>query len=210
MGVLPRTCLVQGRFNEETFATRSFRARAWRTLCTFFHKRIQTGVSELRFNPRRGIEFAIFLVTNCTVLVPVQSPVLAQSKDPFAGTWLLARGKSDFEPPSNFFKRTMIIESVDNGHKCIVRTITDRQQTVEYVYQAQFDGKDTPTENSPFETISLKRIDANTIERAGKIKGQVVETSTMKLSEDGKILMLTTKGSFEGQVYSSTQVFNRQ
>jgi len=164
----------------------------------------------VRVNPRRGIDFAIFLAATCTLLVPMQGRVLSQSKDPFVGTWLLARGKSDFDPPSNFFRRTMIIEAVDNGHKCIVRTITDRQQAVEYVFQAQFDGKDTPTENSPFETMSLKRIDANTIERAGKIKGQVVETSTMKLSEDGKILMLTTKGSFEGQVYSSTQVFNRQ
>jgi len=152
---------------------------------------------------RRNVVFAVLFAS-------IGLSVFAQSKDPFASTWLLARGKSDFDPPSNFFRRTLILEPIESGHKCIVRTVTDRQQTIEYVYEARFDGKDTPSENTPFETMAIKRVDANTIDRIGKIKGQVVETSTMKLLEDGKVLTLTTKGSFEGQNYSSTQVFNRQ
>ena len=152
---------------------------------------------------RRNVVFAVLFAS-------IGLSVFAQSKDPFASTWLLARGKSDFDPPSNFFRRTLILEPIESGHKCIVRTVTDRQQTIEYVYEARFDGKDTPSENTPFETMAIKRVDANTIDRIGKIKGQVVETSTMKLSEEGRVLTLTTKGSFEGQNYSSTQVFNRQ
>ena len=47
------------------------------------------------------------------------------------------------------------------------------------------------------------------IERVGKIKGAVVETSTWKLSPDGKTLTITTKGKIEGQDYSNTQLFER-
>ena len=105
---------------------------------------------------RRNVVFAVLFAS-------IGLSVFAQSKDPFASTWLLARGKSDFDPPSNFFRRTLILEPIESGHKCIVRTVTDRQQTIEYVYEARFDGKDTPSENTPFETMAIKRRDESRI-----------------------------------------------
>ena len=53
-------------------------------------------------------------------------------------------------------------------------------------------------------------MNANTVERTGKIKGQVAETVIMKLSGGGKVLALTTKGSIDGVDYNSTQVYERQ
>ena len=134
----------------------------------------------------------------------------AQSKEPFSATWLLSRGKSEFEPPQNFFKRTIILEAVDNGYKCVTRTVSDRQQTIESSYTAKLDGKDVPIDNSPLDTMSLKRLDAATLEATAKIKGQVIETATWKISADGKVLSIVTKGSMNGEDYTSTQVFNRQ
>jgi hypothetical protein len=160
-------------------------------------------------NRHRYIVFGVLPVIG-VLLLRADNVALAQSKDPFAGTWILSRGKSDFDPPSFFFSRTLIIESIENGHKCIIRTVSDRRQTIESSYEAGFDGKDVPIENSQLDTVSLRRIDANTLERSGKIKGQVVETATMKLSEAGKVLTILTKGSTGGQAYTSTQVFNRQ
>jgi len=67
-----------------------------------------------------------------------------------------------------------------------------------------------PIEGSQLDTVALKRVDANTVERTGKVKGQVAETVTMKISGAGKILTMTTKGSIDGVDYSSTQVYAKQ
>jgi hypothetical protein len=155
-------------------------------------------------NPHRASRFA------GPLLLALGALALGQSKDPFVGTWLLSRGKSDFNPPSNFFKRTMIMEPAPNGFKCTIRTVSDRQQTFESSYTAQYDNKDVPIDESRLDTVSLKRIDQSTIERTGKIKGQVVETAVMRISDGGKALTVETKGSIDGQDYTSTEVFNRQ
>ena len=58
--------------------------------------------------------------------------------------------------------------------------------------------------------MSLKRVDDRTVERTGKIQGQVVETETRTVSDDGKVLTVTTKGNRDGTGYSSVQVYDRQ
>jgi hypothetical protein len=134
-----------------------------------------------------------------------------QSKDPFVGTWLLDRGKSDFMPYFPLQRRTMIVAAVDNGINCIIRTVNDRQETTEITYTAQYDGKDVPIGNSALDTVSLRRIDASTVERTGKVRGAMVETALMKISDDGKILTITTEGTMpKGETYKSTQIFKRQ
>jgi hypothetical protein len=153
-----------------------------------------------------------FLSITLSVLFAVTSvpQLIGQSSNPFAGTWVVLRGKSDYDPPVAFFSRSIIIESVDNGWKCVVRTVSDRRQTFETTYTAHFDGKDAPIDVSNLDTVALRRIDADTIERTGKVKDKVVETALMKLSDGGKVLTITTKGSINGENYSSTEVFNRQ
>lgn len=134
-----------------------------------------------------------------------------QAKDPFVGTWLLDRGKSDFMPYFPLQRRTMIMAAVDNGVNCVIRTVSDRQETTEVTYSAHYDGKDVPIESSALDTVSLRRIDANTVERKGKIRGNVVESALMKISADGKVLTIMTEGSIpNGEPYKSLQVFNRQ
>ena len=58
--------------------------------------------------------------------------------------------------------------------------------------------------------MSLKRVDDQTVERTGKIQGQVVETETRTVSNNGKVLTVTTKGNRDGTEYSSVQVYDRQ
>ena len=58
--------------------------------------------------------------------------------------------------------------------------------------------------------ISIMCVDANTIERMGKIKGQVVETVMYTVSQNGKVLTITQKGTVNGINYGSVQVFDRQ
>jgi hypothetical protein len=72
------------------------------------------------------------------------------------------------------------------------------------------DGSDYQTRGGAIETYSFKQIDASTFERVGKIKGQVVETATYKLSADGKVLTVASKGKIEGESWDNVQVFDRQ
>jgi hypothetical protein len=135
----------------------------------------------------------------------------AQSKDSIIGTWVLDRGKSEFAPDNpNLFSRTMIFEAIDNGFNCIIRTESTRRDMSETKYTARYDGKDAPIDVSVLDTVSLRRVDANTVERTGQIRGKAVETAVMKVSADGKTLTVTTKGSFDGENYNSTQVFDRK
>ena len=136
--------------------------------------------------------------------------VSGQGKDPLVGTWELDRGKSDFTPDNTLQSRTWEFTAKEGGIGFLQKTVTDRGNTVQSDFVAQYDGKDAPISGSPLDTVSLKRIDDNTVERSGKIKGQVVETATMKISGGGKILTVTTKGAIDGEEYSSTQVFAKQ
>jgi len=133
----------------------------------------------------------------------------AQSADPLLGTWRLNRGKSDFQPPSTLTSRTITIEPNSGGIRVLQQTVTQQGNTVEIEYIANYDGKDVPISNSPLDTVSLKRVNTNVVERIGKIKNDVIETATMTLSADKKVLTIVTKGSVNGTDYGSTQVFER-
>lgn len=133
-----------------------------------------------------------------------------QMKDALVGAWELNRGKSDFMPDNNLQSRTVEFTAKDGGVAFVQKTVTERGNTVQSDYSAKYDSQDVPISGSQLDTVALKRIDANTFERSGKIKGKVVETVTMKLSNGGKTLTMATKGSIEGDDYSSTQIYEKQ
>jgi hypothetical protein len=148
------------------------------------------------------------------LLVAGLCSVLAQTKDALIGTWLLDLTKSSFDPgPPPDGARTMIFEAVDNGFKHTTRTKTQNNGAFDVVieYTAKYDGKDYRMDpEASVDMVSLKRIDANTVERTGKVRGKVAETVTFKVSPNGKTLTVTTKGTFQGDDYSSVQVFDKQ
>ena len=144
------------------------------------------------------------------VLVSFAPPAFAQSKDdPFIGRWVLDRAKSEFSgaPPE---RRITVFELVPDGSiKHVTETVIANGSTDRVEYAAKYDGKDNPIQNSFMSTVSVKRINARTTERTGKVRGEVVETSTRTVSADGKTLTITIKGDNDGNEYSSTQVFTR-
>src|SRR5215472_2908745 len=133
------------------------------------------------------------------LLISVPGALSAQAKDPLIGTWALDLGKSSFVPDNPPLKRTIVFTDKDGGIRCVIRTTArgglENGMVSESAYTAKYDGKDYDISESVLDTISLKKIDPNTIERTGKISGMVAETATMKISQDGKMLTITTKGS---------------
>ena len=84
-------------------------------------------------------------------------------------------------------------------------------ETIKVEYTAKIDGKDYPIMNSGLDTVALKKIDATTYQRIGKIQGMQTETATMKLSNRNKTLTIATKGTTDtGAEYARTEVFNKQ
>ena len=136
--------------------------------------------------------------------------LFAQTKDPLVGTWELNRAKSEFNPDNTLQTRTVEFTAKDGGVTFLQRTVTDRGNTVQSDYTAKFDEKDVPISGSQLDSVALKRVDANTVQRTGKMGSKVVETATLKISNGGKTLTITTKGSIDGDEYSSTQVFEKQ
>jgi hypothetical protein len=137
--------------------------------------------------------------------------VSAQSgaKDPALGTWQLDMTKSTFS--SNLPEgRTLTFTLASGGAiREVARTRQANGATDEIDYTAKEDGRDYPISNSVLDTVALKRVDARTVERTGKVHGQPVETRTRTISPDGKTLTIKTDGTNNGVRYNSLQVFER-
>lgn len=136
----------------------------------------------------------------------------AQAKDPLLGTWALDVPKSTFAGAAPI-KRTMMFEAVPNGLKQEITSEVGGLADITYhlTYTARFDGKDYPADvASSLDTVSIKRIDARTVERVGKVKGQVVQTETYSVSSDGHMLTVKQQGRNNGVPFTSAQIFERE
>lgn len=139
--------------------------------------------------------------------------LLAQANEPLLGTWVLDRAKSTFggQAPD---RRTMKFEKVADGIRHVTDTATTGgflEDTYRLQYMFKIDGKDYPADGQmPVGTVSFKRIDANTVVRTGKYRGETIETVTYSVSPDGKVLTATQQGTLNGAEVSSVQVFTRQ
>ena len=66
-------------------------------------------------------------------------------------------------------------------------------------YTAKFDGKDYPVKGDPgVSSVTLKKIDANTIEETEKLNGQVLFISRMTVSADGRTMTVESTDKLHG------------
>jgi hypothetical protein len=142
----------------------------------------------------------------------------------FVGDWRLNRGKSNFEVSwrregldgrdgSAPERRIIRISPAADGallHQIDTQIVANDTGFFRMEYTAKPDGRDYPAKGGAIESYALRQIDPLTIERTGKVKGAVVETGSWKLSPDGTVLTITTKGDVNGAAYSNVQVFERE
>ena len=145
-----------------------------------------------------------------SILSVGQGVMVAQSvSDSALGSWTLNHAKSTFSGAVPY-RRVMRFEVVGDAIKETTYTMSTDKPSVVVEYTARFDGKDYPISNSVLTTVSLKRVDDQTVERTGKIQGQVVETETRTVSDKGKVLTVTTKGNRDGTEYRAFRCTSRQ
>ena len=136
---------------------------------------------------------------------------LAQAKNPEIGTWKLNVEKSKYSPGPAPKGTTLIMEAAGDGVKYTSKSVNAEGKETSAQYTAKYDGKDVPLSGSETaDTTSLKRIDANTVERTNKKGGKVVTTARRVYSKDGKSFTVTTDGvNAKGEKLHNVQVFER-
>jgi hypothetical protein len=158
--------------------------------------------------PTRQLAAAAFILS--AALLFGSRPASAQAKDPLAGNWVLNFGKSDFGNVPAPTNKTITIAAVDNGFDQTVKIQNANGAWDEMQFTAKYDGKEYPMPTaSPLSAITLKKVDANTIEQVGIIRKKPAETVTYKLSGGGKVLTITTVG-IDDHTNDYTQVYDKK
>jgi hypothetical protein len=138
--------------------------------------------------------------------------VSAQASDARIGTWKLNVAKSKYSPGPAPQSGTLKIEAAGQGEKVTTEGVNAAGTATGIQYTANYDGKDHPlTGSQNADTVSLKRIDARTIERTDKKGDKVVLTLTQVVSQDGKTMTTTVKGTnAQGQAMDNVVVWEKQ
>lgn len=72
-------------------------------------------------------------------------------------------------------------------------------------YRATLDGADAPYSGDPnITTVSVKRIDANTMEETDKLDGKAISMAGMTVSPDGKSMTIAVKNIEAGSTSEFT------
>jgi hypothetical protein len=147
-----------------------------------------------------------------TLLVALALSVAPAAADQHSGTWKMNPAKSKYSPGPAAKNLTLKVESDDKGVKVDSEGIDGEGNPTHVQYDAKFDGKDYPvTGVANGDTVSVKRIDANTIQTTIKKGDQVVMTVTARVSADGRTRTSTFKGKdTQGHVVNNVVVYDKQ
>ncbi len=133
--------------------------------------------------------------------------------DPSVGTWQLNVAKSKYDPGPAPKSNTITIEAAGQGVKVSTKGVDAAGNPTSTQYTTAYDGKDSPviTGSQDYDAVNFKRIDARTIEGTRMKAGKVVQTYSRVVSQDGKVMTITTKGTnAKGQKVNNVVVYEKQ
>ena len=135
-----------------------------------------------------------------------------QAADPLVGTWELSIAKSTYNPGPAPKSETRTYVVAGEDIKATLKGVDADGKPTSAEWTVNTDGKDRPaTGFADLDALSLKRIDAFTVEFTQKKAGKVVATGTRVISKDGKVMTITTKGTnAKGQAFNDVQVFEKR
>ena len=140
--------------------------------------------------------------------------IAAFGADNTIGTWKLNVAKSkSTTTPMPVKSLTVTREASDSGVKVTTTGEQADGTAINASYTAKYDGKDVQiTGNSPYDTIAIKQVNANTLtDTRKKTGGQYHGTGRLVVSNGGKTLTSTVKGTnAEGKAFTNIFVFDKQ
>ena len=136
----------------------------------------------------------------------------AQNNDPVVGTWVLNVAKSKFSPGPAPKSESRTYAMAGNEIKATSTGVDADGKATSAAWTVVYDGKERPVTGDPdADTLSLKRVDPNTIEFTEMKAGKVVLSGTRTVSKDGKTLTITTKGTnAKGQKVDNVVVYDKK
>jgi hypothetical protein len=151
-------------------------------------------------------------IFTATLLVALALSVTPAAADQHSGTWKMNPAKSKYSPGPAAKNLTLQVDSDAKSVKIDSEGIDGEGNPTHVEYDAKFDGKDYPVTGLPYgDTVSVKRIDANTIQATIKKGDQAVMTVTSKVSTDGKTRTSTFKGKdAQGRAVNNVIVYDKQ
>jgi hypothetical protein len=148
------------------------------------------------------------------LLVLALTAIAAFGADNTIGTWKLNMEKSKYTPaPMPVKSLTITREAADGGVKVTLTGEQANGTAINSSYTAKYDGKDVSVSgNSPYDTIAIKQVNANTFTDARKKTGGPYQaTGRAVVSNGGKTMTSTAKGTNgDGKAFTSTFVFDKQ
>lgn len=157
----------------------------------------------------------IVAVLALAFLTVCPSAAFAQVDPANLGTWTLNLARSVFRLGPQPVAQTQVWEPSGDGVTVTVETVAGPGVRIEYGYTASVDGREYPmrgdlTPNGA-ETIALTRLDAHTLQATMRRAGEVVLTTRITLSGDGRVLTLASTGTNRNeQPTDSVAVFDKQ
>ena len=137
----------------------------------------------------------------------------AADANPHVGNWTLDVAKSTYTPGPAPKSQTLKIDAWgDDGLTYAADGVGADGKPTHAEFQAKFDGKDYEFKGNPdAETLSYKKIDANTLEATLKRKGEAVITANVVVSADGKTRTVTQTGKdAKGKELKIVSVYEKQ
>jgi hypothetical protein len=144
------------------------------------------------------------VLTNSIALLLYVNALLAA--DPFVGTWRLEPSKSSGTIPKD---ETVIIQKHGRMFTVEVQVLVADSSSLVIKYKVPVSGgKGQLLEKGPYDGVSVKRMNASTLEIAYLSSGKSARSTGAVVSEDGKTMTSIGNGSNESAVW--TIVFRKQ
>lgn len=154
----------------------------------------------------------MFIVGAVLGVASVAMVSAAAAEDPIDGTWKLNLAKSTFDPGPAPQSQTRTYKETAQGVALSFSGISADGSQISGQSTFKYDGKDYPITGSPdYDAIAVKRINAHTVKSTQKNAGKTVGATIRKVSKDGKVMKLSSKGtSATGTPYNNVLVFDKQ
>jgi len=173
----------------------------------------------MRYTPQLCLALSLLLFSACSPAAEETKPAAdapaaapEAAANPHAGTWTLNVAKSSYSPGPAPKSQTLKIESWgEDGLTYAADGVAADDKPTHSEFQAKFDGMDYEFKGNPdAETLSYKKIDANTLEATLKRKGAAVITANVVVSADGKTRTVTQTGKdAKGRDLKITSVYEK-
>ena len=138
--------------------------------------------------------------------------VATATADEHSGTWKMSPNKSKYSPGPALKNLTETIASDENSYKVEANGTDGDGKPMHIEFSAKFDGKDYPATGVPWaDAVSVKRVNACTVQAIQRKRGQVMMTITCEVSTDAKTHTCTLKGKDrQGRAVNNLVVFDKQ